>query len=276
MYPVRYVTGADLSAAADDLGVSIDVIRAVRAVEARGSGFIADTDLPVILFEGHKFHAQTGGRFDGVAPHLSHPGWTKQFYKGGRGEYDRLLEAIRLNNADPDPALKATSWGMFQIMGFNHAQAGYATVREFVNDVSTGEDAQLRGFIAFVKADKRLLGSLQGQDWERFARAYNGAGYKANAYDTKLAAEFARQRRRSEAGEDGALDLERGDAMALQAALNARLRAGLTVDGWIGNNTRKAIRQFEATEGLPETGLVTAALAERLGLDLQHYIAAEG
>jgi hypothetical protein len=276
MYPVRLISRADLAQAAAELGVGVDVVKTVAAVEARNSGFLKGTDLPAILFEGHHFHRYTHGRFDASHPHLSHKSWTAAHYRGGRGEYDRLLEAVDINGGDPDAALLSTSWGMFQIMGFNHQRAGYDDVRAFVNAMAMGEDAHLRAFARFVLSDGGGLAQrLRDRDWTEFARAYNGAGFAKNQYDAKLAKEFAEARLKlQEEVAGGELALERAEAAALQTALNAQLGAGLTVDGWVGKNTLAAIRQFEAREGLPQTGRITADLCRRLGIDMAEYLRA--
>jgi hypothetical protein len=271
MYEVKRLSRADENAAAIELGVSVDVVKAVAAVEARKTGFIRGTDLPCILFEGHKFSAFTRGKYDRDFPHLSYPKWTKAHYVGGRGEYDRLLEAIKINDGDPTPALMSTSWGMFQIMGFNHEAAGFPTVRDFVNDQSMGEDRQLLAFVRFIKANN-LLGPLRARDWEDFARAYNGPGFRANEYHVKLATEFTRARQRlQQEQQGGTVDLARAEAAALQAALNVELAAGLVVDGWIGKNTINAIRELQRRDGLEETGAINRALFDRLGLDFSAY-----
>jgi hypothetical protein len=48
-----------------------------------------------------------------------------------------------------------------------------------------GAGAHLDAFVAFVKNNK-LDVALRNHDWETFARRYNGTGYLANQYDTKL------------------------------------------------------------------------------------------
>jgi hypothetical protein len=267
MFPITFISRADQERAADRLGVDVAVVKAVTAVEARGSGFIRNTDLPLILFEGHHFHKLTRGKFDNHHPHLSYPKWTKAHYKGGRGEYDRLIEALSLVPDDPEPALKSTSWGMFQIMGFNHEAAGHPTAAAMVNAFSTGEGPQLDGFVSFVLSNPTMAASLRERDWAEFARRYNGPGFKKNDYDTKLVSEFARARARlEEEAAGGTLPMERGDAAALQAALNVAIDAGLVTDGWMGNKTRAALIQFQEREGLPETGELDRETAARLGL----------
>ncbi|MBM9595882.1 N-acetylmuramidase domain-containing protein [Roseitranquillus sediminis] len=247
------------------------MIKAVTAVEARGSGFIKNTDMPCILFEGHWFHKFTRGAYDNHYPHLSYAKWTKQHYKGGRGEYDRLLEAITVSD-DPDPALRSTSWGLFQIMGFNHEMAGHATVREFVNAMAESEGNQLKAFVSFVEAEPELAESLRSQQWSDFASRYNGPGYKKNQYDTKLAAEFSRARiKLDEEASGDRLAFERGDTATLQSALNVALDAGLTVDGWFGDKTRQALISFQEREGLQETGRIDSETCARLGIDVSSY-----
>ena len=274
MTQVQYIRTADYAAAAKALGVAVEVVKTVAAVEARQSGFIGDTDLPWILFEGHHFHRRTGGQYSRDYPQISYPRWTKAHYRGGRGEYDRLMEAIEVHSGSVEPALLSTSWGMFQIMGFNFDKCGYASVEDFVNDMGTGEPAHLRAFVAFIRACG-LADELQGQDWEDFARQYNGPGYKRNAYHTKLAAEFAKAcAAAQEIRTGGEISFERGDAVALQSALNVALGdllpTKLVPDGWIGPKTKRAIRLFQRQNGLSETGLVDSALCAELGLEFEH------
>ncbi|MBM9595120.1 N-acetylmuramidase domain-containing protein [Roseitranquillus sediminis] len=271
MYPVAYLTREDQLAAAERLGVDIAVIKAVTAVEARGTGYIRNTDMPWILFEGHWFHRLTRGVYTDRYPHLSYPTWTKKFYKGGRGEYDRLIEAIGLCD-EPDPALKSASWGLFQIMGFNHELAGFPDVRRFVNAMATSEGAQLDAFVSFVLAQPVMAEHLREKRWAEFAKRYNGPGYQQNQYDTKLAAEFTRARQQmTEAVIGESLAIERGDTAALQSALNVAIGANLVTDGWMGAKTKDAIALFQRREGLPDTGAVDPETASRLGVDLSAY-----
>lgn len=265
-----FLKDADYHDAARDLGVEVAVMRAVTAVEARGRGYIDGTDLPIILFEGHHFSRLTGGRYDRDFPSVSYGRWDRSKYKGGRGEYDRLRQAIKAHESKPEPALMSTSWGLFQIMGFNYAKVGYGSVVDFVNAMAGSERAQLQAFVAFIRTTG-LADELRKHDWAAFAKAYNGAGYKANKYDTKLAAAFARERARLQDDMAGlAPDGERGEAVALQVALNAALGDALpeklATDGWIGEKTGFAIRLFQRANSLPETGLVNAQFLGVLGI----------
>lgn len=270
-----FVRRRDYRDAADRLGVGLAVIQAVAAVEGRGSGFIAGTDLPKILFEGHHFHRLTGGVHDGAAPSISYRQWTTEHYRAGKGEYHRLRKAMELDGDAPDAALKSASWGMFQILGSNHRSAGYDSVVEFVDWMSMGERHHLMAFVSFIEAEG-LVDELRSQAWTDFARAYNGPLFHRHGYDTRIAQSFrARTLRLQEESTGGMLQLERGDMVQIQAALNLRVDAGLATDGWIGPKTRAAIRKFQAINGLPETGEVDARLGAALEVDLHGYTSPE-
>lgn len=190
----KRITPDDFARAAKDLGVPVAAIRAVTDVESRGSGFMPD-GRPVILYERHIMRRQLvkNGRED-QARHYAMTAAdivnaTPGGYQGGAGEWDRLARAIEIHRQS---ALESCSWGLFQIMGFHWKLLGYPSVQAFVNAMYRSEGDQLDAFVRFVKANPNLLSALKARDWARFAAGYNGPGYAANKYDTKLAAAFAR------------------------------------------------------------------------------------
>ncbi len=164
-------------------------IRAVAEQEAAGRrGFLPDKR-PLILFEAHRFGRFTDYRFDRSHPTLSTRAWDRTLYRGGAAEYERLYAAIAL---DRRAALGATSWGMFQLMGFNHRAVGHADVESYVAAMCESEGKQLDAFVAFVLGTARLHDALRRRDWATFATLYNGDGYKANPYDTRMARHYRR------------------------------------------------------------------------------------
>jgi hypothetical protein len=178
----RPLTDQDFADAARRLGCEVAAIRAVAQVESGGrSGFLADRR-PKILFESRKFSRLTRGRFDASHPDISTPTWVRN-YRGGAGEYERLARAIAL---DRTAALKAASWGMFQILGENHGAAGFPDVEAFVAENCRSEGGQLRCFVNFV-IHEGLAGHLSSRSWEEFARRYNGPRYAENNYHIKIA-----------------------------------------------------------------------------------------
>lgn len=189
--PARGLSADDYATAAAELGVDVPAIQAVAEVETSGEAF-DESGRPRILFERHYFHRRTDGRYAATHPRISNA------RAGGYGkfsaQYGKLEEAYRLA---PEAALRAASWGRFQIMGDNFKAAGFASVEAFVLAMTRSEAEHLMAFTRFVKNNKRMLAALRKHDWAAFAAAYNGPGYRKNSYDTKL--EAAHRRFSSEA-----------------------------------------------------------------------------
>lgn len=86
---------------------------------------------------------------------------------------------------------QSTSWGIAQIMGFHFALMGYPDALSMVldwNDKEKGEQRQVKSFLVFIEKymKGKLLHAIRGRDFQRIATYYNGKGYKANKYDSKL------------------------------------------------------------------------------------------
>lgn len=190
----KRLQGIDISNAAACLGCEEAAIRAVLDVESRGTGFLPAPDGRVkVLFEGHIFWQQLQNVGINPALHAKNlPGvlyqaWTRAHYRRGAGEWERLNTAALLHK---DAALASASWGMFQIMGFNHSLCGFDNVQAFVDAQSLGEKEQLQSFCIFIQK-RKLTHSLVARNWQAFAKAYNGPGYAKNQYDIKLADAYA-------------------------------------------------------------------------------------
>jgi len=180
------LTNADYQRAAATLGVDVATVRAVTEVEARGRGFL-DSGEPVILFERHVFHRLTSGLYSARHPDISNA--TPGGYGPESQQHARLQKAAAL---DREMALQSASWGLFQIMGFNHAAAGHPTLQGFINAMYRSEGAHLDAFVGFVRSEPAMHRALKARNWAEFARRYNGPAYAANHYDTRLAAAYAR------------------------------------------------------------------------------------
>lgn len=165
----KTLTNADLYRAARALNCELALIRAVDEVESNGSGFTQAGGL-VLRFESAWFKRYTGQTVVG----------------SGREAY---LNAERIN---PRAAKLSTSWGRYQIMGFNHQICGYATVEAMHTAFEQGEGKHLDAFVAFVKA-KKIDDDLRTKNWRGFAYTYNGSGYAngpGGGYHTKLQAAY--------------------------------------------------------------------------------------
>ena len=95
---------------------------------------------------------------------------------------------------DEDLALQSCSWGLGQIMGFNHSMAGFKSTKEMVERFKLDEEYHLEAMVRFI-ISAGLDDELRRHDWRGFARGYNGAGYEKNQYHTKLSAAFQKWKR---------------------------------------------------------------------------------
>ncbi|CAN5203060.1 hypothetical protein BH09PAT1_BH09PAT1_1380 [soil metagenome] len=179
------ISDADLCRNAKRIKTGVAEIKTFLAVETKNKGFDSQ-DRPLILFERHIFHKLTKGKYDSDHPNISNK--VSGGYGSSASQYSRFSAAFKLN---PDAAMKSTSWGLGQVMGFNHKVAGYDTVNEFVDAMKESEGKQLDAAISFI-IHNNLADDLRNHNWAGFAKGYNGAGYRKNAYDTKLAQFYAK------------------------------------------------------------------------------------
>ena len=259
----KTLTDVDIRDAATALDVEVAAVKAILDVEAAGRGFL-DNGQVKLLFEAHHFSRLTDGRFDASHPDISSPTWNRDLYVGGAGEHERLQRALEL---DAKAALQSASYGLGQIMGFNHDLAGFRHVEEFYNDQKHSERRHLMALVRYIKA-RGLDGYLQDRDWAGFAERYNGPGYAEHDYDGRLARAYAAH----QAGIADLPTLRRGSqgaaVQALQRALSLR-----PIDGIFGPGTLDAVRTWQYTQDdLQPDGVVGprtwAALAETHDLDL--------
>lgn len=174
----------DYANAALKLQTGVAEIKTVATVESAGKGFQANGE-PRILFERHKFHAYTGGKYSASNPDISNPK-AGGYSSSSEGEHLRMAKAASL---DRNAALMAASWGKFQVLGYNWKSLGYSSLQAFINDMYESEGKQLDSFVRFVKVNG-LDGALRNHQWAAFAKGYNGSNYAINKYDVKLAVAF--------------------------------------------------------------------------------------
>ncbi|NRT11534.1 N-acetylmuramidase family protein [Flavobacterium sp. 14A] len=171
------------TAAAKYIGCAVSAIRAVDKVESRGSGFLKNGDVK-ILFEPHVFYKYL--RKANITPVLSdicYPKWGTKPYGKESEQHAKLQRAVAINR---EVALMASSWGRFQIMGFNYKLCGCLSIQEFVNKMMESEEAQLELFVKYIMAS-HLDDELRAKDFTAFAAQYNGPLYFKNNYHTKMA-----------------------------------------------------------------------------------------
>ncbi len=110
-------------------------------------------------------------------------------FSATRFEQHIFNDAVKGVYGAGDPRKLATSYGAFQIMGFNYRLAGFSSVEEMVLAMQDPK-SQLEAFANYIKNRPAVHKALQNHDWTTFARLYNGPGYAQNNYDNKIATAF--------------------------------------------------------------------------------------
>lgn len=239
----------------NDLACIWAVIEVETATQTQGFGFLMDRR-PQILFERHKFREFTNGKYNTTAPDISGPA-------GGYGskQYPRLEKALALLNKDgsgPEAALKSASWGLGQVMGFNHDLAGYSSVTAMVADMVESEDHQLFAMTMFLK-NSGLAAHLAQRNWTKFALGYNGKDQAAHKYDYNLQLQY----RRFSSGSLPSLSIR-----AAQAALLILGYSPGKVDGVLGQRTLKALAAYRLEKNITPAETLDGPTLERLRNDV--------
>jgi hypothetical protein len=169
------------------LGVGEDELHAFIDVETRGSGF-DEQRRPRILCERHKFYKYLPASKRAKAVNAGLANKTPGGYGKEADQYGKLAKMIEI---DEHAALLSCSWGLGQIMGFNHKLAGYDTVKAMIEDFKEDEEYHLQAAVTFILKTK-LDDELRAHNWAGFAKGYNGENYKINQYDVRLRDAYAK------------------------------------------------------------------------------------
>lgn len=174
----KHITPAEVNRIAKAYEVDPKVLAAVMEVEGSGHGFDPATGKIIIQFEPHWFkrfsdHTVTNG------------------VEGQATEWRAFNKAWAINKK---AAMLSTSWGIMQVMGFNHPLCGYEEVGQMVDAFKMGEVMQLDGAMRFIANNSRMHEALQKLDFETFAYYYNGPGYAKYRYNHRLREAYERQK----------------------------------------------------------------------------------
>ncbi|WP_448650083.1 N-acetylmuramidase family protein [Pseudomonas fluorescens] len=183
------LTDADFQNAAAQLGgaVAVNIIKAFATVESGGRSGFGPAKMPVIAYEGHIFRKYTKQKYDKTYPSLSYPFLVNagpQWKANNKDQTKAWQVLVAAFNLDPEAALMSTSYGMFQIMGFNYADCGYKTVYDFVAAMKLNAGQQLMAFVGFCRKKPALLNAMKTQNFASMARNYNGSDY--GDYDKRI------------------------------------------------------------------------------------------
>lgn len=268
------ISAGDFTEIAKRYNIPESNLRAITEVEARGSGFDSSNRL-IALYEPHIAFKYTSGavRNKLVALGIAYPKWKRNYPKTS---YDRIDQCTAV--AGMETAAMATSWGMGQVMGFNHAALGYPSALSMVVAFAQGEAAQVEGMVKFIVA-KGLINALRAGKWEAVALGYNGAGEAQNGYHIKLAnaaKHWDLKLNNSDAKAKG-LKLVSADTLDIgtKGKEVASFQNGLAIagydissDGDFGGHTEEVTKQFQEANGLTPDGVAGPATRTTLANQL--------
>lgn len=200
----KLLSEKDLFDFAGEYNLELAAVKAVNQIESSGKGFLA-FGKPRILFEGHVFWSELKKRniqpnnfLNSLSQDVLYEKWTKKYYRGGEGEYERMEKAASISAlpGTKEAAYCSASWGAFQIMGYNYKNLGYNSIDSWVSAMNEHEREHLAAFGKFISmksiSGKKLIDWLREKNWDKFAEGYNGSGYKKNKYDEKLKAAYSK------------------------------------------------------------------------------------
>jgi peptidoglycan/xylan/chitin deacetylase (PgdA/CDA1 family)/3D (Asp-Asp-Asp) domain-containing protein len=180
-----------------EIGVSPASSAAVIYVETSGEAFGQDGRMN-IRFEPCIFYEMSGS---------DHPGEFSQYFVCDRpndkfrqspaenftelhGDHFREWTAFNLaRTLNEDAAMKSTSMGLAQIMGFNNHKIGYSSANEMFDALSNSTRSQLDSLFLVLsyrdETGKSCLDPLKAGDYVLFANCYNGEG-RDQEYGSKV------------------------------------------------------------------------------------------
>lgn len=267
----KKLSASDFSALAKKYNVPESRLRAVAEVEARGTGYNSQNYL-IALYEPHiafKYaKGETRAKLEKAG--LAYKTWVRNYPKTS---YDRIDRATTI--AGEELAALSTSWGMGQVMGFNHAALGFNNALDLVKWLAVSEANQLEGIIKF-SASKGILDDLVAGRWANFALGYNGKGYKENNYDTKL--QNADRKWQAKLKNEKIVPVTKEPTVdigtkgkqveAVQEALKNK-GYDIEVDGDFGGHTEEVLKQFQEDNGLKPDGQAGALTKQKLAESLK-------
>lgn len=159
---------------------------------------------PTVVFEGHIFWRELQKL--GISPialisdedgalvkvgnmmidttDILYPRWDKRYHFKPDREWEQLQRARMINLKAAD---MSTSWGGFQIMGFNYEYCGYHNIDDFVS-AQGSKLGQLISFCWYIHNTKltQYLVADPMPKFRSFALRYNGPDADANNYPMRM------------------------------------------------------------------------------------------
>lgn len=260
-------TTAAAHAHAARLKIEPAALLAVAEVESAGkvTAAVNGRQEPLIRWEGHYFDKRLKGiaRDQARAKGLAHPKAGKVKNPSSQADRWRLLRAAMA--IDRQAALESISGGVGQVMLAHWKTLKYASVDAMFDRMREDAAGQLELMVRYIEKFG-LVDELQRRDFTSFARGYNGAGFRTNAYHTKMASAYARiSGNPPTSAATGMLRMgSRGARVRELQALLTRAGHPVKVDGDFGTATKDAVKAFQRKQKIKADGVVGPETFRRL------------
>lgn len=243
---------------AERLRVPVAALLACAEVESAGKIYahVQGRPEPLIRFEGHYFDRRLKGAELARARAMGLASPKAGAVKNPKAQASRwrlLATAISVNRR---AALESVSWGIGQVMGAHWQWLGYESIDGLVKAARSGAGGQIDLMARYIEK-AGLADELRRQDFNAFARGYNGPNYRKYAYHTKMAAAFARLSGVAPiSAAAGMLRLgSRGAKVRELQVLLGRAGYPVKVDDDFGPATRDAVKLLQAAFDLKVDGV---------------------
>ncbi len=170
--------------AANELGVEYQVIQAIEAVESGGKA-------AAVRFEPHLWHRKysefglTAAQRDQMpfTPNSQVP-FSKVASETNEAAFDRAM-AI-----SPALAVYSTSFGLYQVMGYNFADYKNTAEQKVKDFRANPESASYGLLLKWFEGNPKAIQAAKDKDFMLLAKYYNGPA-NVNVYGPRMAAEYA-------------------------------------------------------------------------------------
>lgn len=179
----KLLTNTQIYDIATQNGYEYKSLKSIIQVESGQHGFSEKTGKIIIQFEPTWFKRE----YSRWQQDTTHTTWQSNWVGDQTQEWNAFNNAFAEN---ADAAMKSTSIGMMQVMGFHYAEIGYKTVGAMWDDAKISEANQVTQAVKWIKTVPALDKALKDKNWPMVAYYYNGEDYKKFHYDDRIIAAY--------------------------------------------------------------------------------------
>ncbi len=163
------------------LGIDLAMIQAIAKQESKRNSFYSEGQA-TILFERHKMWEYLEKDLNKTKKQLEdlqkEDPSIVNLYSGGYGKYsEQYAKLEKAKKIDYATAVKACSWGKFQVMGFNYDVA-FSSPQALESAVNLCEVQQFYLFVGYLENTGGMITAMKNKKWEVIAAKYNGGKWR--------------------------------------------------------------------------------------------------